>query len=200
MATVAKAEGRAPGPTTVEELEAWMDAPPGEIVDGMWVPKYPDGKVTGSGGWHGVVTAEIAFLLKTYVRQQRLGIVMGAEAAFLLRRGPDLMRCADAAFIATARLTAGVPVGAFRGAPDLAVEVRSPWDRRAKIARKVQDYLHHGTRAVWDVDPKSRTVTVHLPGVLPRHLTGDDPLDGGDVLPGFSAPASALFVDLDPPA
>ena len=45
MATAAKAERRAPGPTTVEEFDRWTGLP-GEIIDGVWTPKYPDGKVT----------------------------------------------------------------------------------------------------------------------------------------------------------
>lgn len=198
MATAAKAEVRAPGPTTVEEFDRWTGLP-GEIIDGVWVPKYPDGKVTGTGFWHGIVMVRIAGLLRDYVRPRRLGAVGGGETAFLLRREPDLVRCADVAFVVAARLTAGIPAGAFRGAPDLAVEVRSPWDKKVKIAQKVEDYLRHGARAVWDVDPDTRTVIVHLPGMSPTQLAGDDPLEGGDVLPGFAVPASALFVDLDPP-
>jgi len=38
--------------------------------------------------------------------------------------------------------------------------------------------LKAGGRAVWVIDPRTRTVTVHQPGCEPRHLAGDDVLDG----------------------
>lgn len=196
MATAARAERRAPGPTTVEELDRW-DGDPGEIIDGVWVPKYPDGKVTGASFAHGIVVARIIRLLGNFVEPRRLGVVGGAESAFLLRRAPDLVRCADVAFVSAARLAGGIQPGAARFAPDLVAEVRSPWDREKKVAEKIRHYLAHGTRAVWDVDPDARTVVVHGSGALPLHLAGDDPLAGGDVLPGFVVPTSALFVDLD---
>ena len=153
---MAAAERHAPGPTTIEELDRW-GGNPGEIIDGVWVPKYPDGKVTGASFAHGIVVFTIGRLLGDHVRP-----------------------------------------GAARFAPDLAVEVRSPSDREAKVAEKIRHYLGHGTRAVWDVDPDVRTVIVHRPGALPLHLPGDDPLAGGDVLPGFAVPTSALFAELDP--
>lgn len=193
---MATAERSAPGPTTVEELDRWA-GDPGEIIDGVWVPKYPDGKVTGASFAHGVVVIRIARLLADAVEPRRLGVIGGAESAFLLRRDPDLVRCADVAFVSAARLTSGIQPGAARMAPDLAVEVRSPSDRNAKVAQKIKHYLQHGTRVVWDVDPEARTVVVHRPDALPAHLGGDDLLDGGDVLPGFAVPTAALFADLD---
>ena len=198
MATAAKLEVRAPGPTTAEELLAWPDAPPGEIVDGVWVPKYKEGEVTGTSAPHAVVAMEIGYLLKHHVRQRGLGWVFAAEAGFRLRRSPDLLRCPDAAFVSAARLPEGIPAGVIDGAPDLAVEVLSPSNTASEMQRKLVDYLRYGSKAVWVVDTGARSVAVHPAGALPRLLEGDDPLEGGDVLPGFSVPASALFVDLGP--
>ena len=198
MATAARIEVPATGPTTAEELLAWPDAPPGEIVDGVWVPKYAEGEVTGTGGRHGLVAAEVCYLLKDHVRRHTPGRVFAAETGFRLRRDPDLLRCPDAAFVAAARLAAGIPAGVVEGAPDLAVEVLSPSNTAAEMQRKLVDYLRYGARAVWVVDTDRRAVAVHPAGALPRWHEGDDPLDGGDVLPGFSVPTSALFADLDP--
>ena len=119
------------------------------------------------------------------------------ETAFLLRRAPDLVRCADAAFVAGARLSAGIPAGTFPGPPDLAVEVWSIWDKAREVEQKVRHYLEHGTRAVWEVAPKTRTIVVHAPGAAPHTLRGDDLLDGGEGLPGFVVPGSAVFSVLD---
>lgn len=45
---------------------------------------------------------------------------------------------------------------------------------------------------VWVFDPFSKRVTVHQPGSF-HSLGAADALTGGEVLPGFSAPLSAVF-------
>jgi len=54
-----------------------------------------------------------------------------------------------------------MPKGFYPGAPDLAVEVLSPDDRASEVNDKVQQWLGAGCRAVWVVDPKTRSVTVY---------------------------------------
>ena len=77
--------------------------------------------------------------------------------------------------------------------PDLAAEVLSPDDRPREVAAKVADWLEAGTRLVWVVDPRERTVTVHETGTAPRELREDDELTGDDVVPGFRIAISAIF-------
>lgn len=81
----------------------------------------------------------------------------------------------------------------FPGAPDLAVEIRSPRDRSAGVRVKVADYLEAGVRLVWVVDPKAERVTVYRSLLRPRILTREETLDGEDVLVGFSVAVSELF-------
>ncbi|HEY0778602.1 MAG TPA: Uma2 family endonuclease, partial [Gemmatirosa sp.] len=193
----APARARTNPPTTAEELQAWYDDDPGEIVDGVFVPKYPDGVVTGPGVADSIVAVDIGVLVANHVKQHRLGRVLASGAATRLRRAPDLVRCPDSMFVSTARLGGGISRGVLEGPPDLAVEVRSPNDRPGEVGRKIADYLAHGVRTVWDVDPDARTITVHRPGALPRALRGDDVLDCGEVLPGFRVATRDVFADLD---
>ena len=44
-----------------------------------------------------------------------------------------------------------------------------------------------------EVRPSERALMVHRPGAPSVTLTGDDVLDGGDVLPGFTLPLSEIF-------
>jgi Uma2 family endonuclease len=60
------------------------------------------------------------------------------------------------------------------------------------VAEKVEDYLAAGTRLVWIIDRRRRTVTVHRPGAAARTLGPADDLDGADLLPGFSVLVSRL--------
>jgi len=54
-----------------------------------------------------------------------------------------------------------------------------------------------GPRAAW---PNTRTVSVHRPGAGVVTLREDEPLDGGDVLPGFSRPVGEAFAAAAGPA
>ena len=77
----------------------------------------------------------------------------------------------------------------------VAVEILSPDDRATAVARKVAGYLRAGTRAVWVLDPDSRTLVVHTRDGIARLHTDDATVDGGDALPGFQATVAALFPD-----
>jgi Uma2 family endonuclease len=46
---------------------------------------------------------------------------------------------------------------------------------------------------VWLIDPKRRTVEIHLLNDEPQILTEDDELTGGDLIPGFSVRVSEIF-------
>lgn len=83
---------------------------------------------------------------------------------------------------------------AIEGAPDLAVEVRSPSDVVLEIEGKIGRYLRAGTRLAWLVDPLRQRVTVWRAGEAePAVLTTDDVLEGHDVLPGFRLPVREVF-------
>ena len=84
------------------------------------------------------------------------------------------------------------PEAFFRGVPDLAVEVISPSERKTKIRLKMEKYFALGTRIVWLVYPRRKTVEVYTaPGVMVTIAAGE--LDGGDVLPGFRLAAGRDF-------
>jgi Uma2 family endonuclease len=91
----------------------------------------------------------------------------------------------------------GAHRGFIQGAPDFAIEVRSPEDRLRALVAKARDYLAAGGRLVWIVDPATRRVYVHRRGRLPRVVQGRAVLDGGDVLPRFSLPLADVFADLE---
>jgi len=105
---------------------------------------------------------------------------------------PDTVRAPDAAFVRSGRPEASYR-GFYPGAPDLAIEVLSPDDRPGYVREKVAEWLEAGARAVWVVDPRIRTVTVHQPRRKPKRLGEDDTLRGGAVLPGFELPVAAIF-------
>jgi Uma2 family endonuclease len=143
---------------------------------------------------HGAIIGNLQFLLSRHVRENKLGLVLGAETGFKLASNPDTVRGADISFVAASRIPAsGRPVAFWPGAPDLAVEVLSPSDTVEEAEEKVNDYLDAGCRMVWVVSPRLRTVTTYRPGQAPAIVGEKQELDGQDVVPGFRCKVVEIF-------
>ena len=99
-------------------------------------------KMAPPGSLHGVVGMRLATAVSTYVERHRLGLTFLAETGFKLASNPDTVRAPDVAFVTRERIPdSGVPIAYWPGAPDLAVEVMSPDDRRSEIEEKFDEYL-----------------------------------------------------------
>ncbi len=176
----------APPITTADELLRAGDIGRCELVRGKLVMMNP------TGHEHGRVALNLGGLIRNHVLEHRLGKAYAAETGFQLSRKPDTVRAPDVGFVRAGR-EAPTRRGFFPGAPDLAVEVLSPDDRPGYVRKKIAEWLAAGTRAVWIVDPRARTVTVHEPGAEPRVLREADTLGGGEVLPGFEVAVREIF-------
>jgi Uma2 family endonuclease len=149
--------------------------------------------MTPASGMHGWVAARVAARLFRHVEATGCGVVLAAETGFLISRQPDSVRAPDAAFVAAGRAHLIPARGWVQGPPDLAVEVLSPDDRPADVEEKVADWLSSGTRAVWLVDPASKTVAVRRIGEAPLLLRAADVLEGGELVPGLEIDVSDVF-------
>jgi Uma2 family endonuclease len=160
-----------------------------ELVRGEVAPMSP------ASTKHGEIVFDLGFQLGVFVKANNLGKLYAAETGFTLMENPDTVRAPDIAFVAQARIpSGGIPeTGFWAIAPDLVVEVISPYDRASDVQDKMKDYLVAGVRLVWLVDPHSHTVTVYKSLDQVKVLLEEDTLDGGDVLPGFSLPLTELF-------
>jgi Uma2 family endonuclease len=105
------------------------------------------------------------------------------------------LRSPDVSFIAQSRLDAigGNTPGFFHIAPDLAVEVLSPNERRKKIEEKLADYFESGTQLVWFVFSRTKTVRVYRDSKTSTLLDEHETLSGEEVVPGFSFSIQKLF-------
>jgi Uma2 family endonuclease len=159
-----------------------------ELVKGALLTMPP------AGYEHGEIAGNVFAVLHRYVKEKKLGSVFAAETGFILFRNPDTVRAPDAAFVSSSRVAEQKDKeGFFNGPPDLAVEVVSPNDTDEDVQAKVLDYLGSGSKLVWVIRPRSRTVTTFRSLNEIRVLTEDDSLTGEDVLPGFSTPIKAIF-------
>jgi Uma2 family endonuclease len=80
--------------------------------------------------------------------------------------------------------------------PDLAVEVVSPTDFAEDVWGRVFECFQAGVRLVWAISPRHRFAHVYESPTRMRLVTESEPLEGGEVLPGFRLPLARL---LDPP-
>ncbi|MBI5348463.1 MAG: Uma2 family endonuclease [Chloroflexi bacterium] len=160
-----------------------------ELVRGVYIEMAP------ASVYHGVLANNISFLITQHVKKNRLGEVTAAETGFLLSRDPDTVRAADVGFISAARIpAAGVPqTGYWHLAPDLAVEVVSPNDDPDDIQEKLEEYLNAGTKMVWVIYPKRKSVAVYRTVHESKILRGEEKLLGEDVLLGFECKVREIF-------
>ncbi len=125
------------------------------------------------------------------LKKHGLGAVYTSDTGFKVKTDPDTVRCPDVAFVARDRVVDTekfIPL-----APDLAIEVLSPGDTFSEVDERVEAWLGYGTREVWVVDPRRRTVQIFRPGRPAEALTEQDAIDGGDLLPGFRLVVRDLF-------
>ena len=160
----------------------------GELIRGVLC------ETVSAGAEHSFIAGNILSALHSHVRPQRLGRVGGTDGGVLIHREPDTVREPDVFFVSAERLPLDARVqGYLEVTPDLVVEIISPSDMQEAVNDKTWMWLSLGVLMVVEVYPAERAVMVHRSGVPAVTLTGDDALDGGDALPGFSLPLSEIF-------
>ncbi len=192
MPTLATAPPPVTGLMTADEFWEFSHRPENEhrnldlirgVVVEMSRPKPP----------HGETQANISFEFVLWKRTTgATGYICGGDAGVILDTDPDTVVGPDVAYYAATT----VPRDWGDVAPVVAVEILSPNDRPGQVEQKVREYFDAGTAAVWLVDTNTRTVAVLRAGQPAQLFRGEDRLEGGTELPGFSVPVSQLF----PPA
>ena len=154
-----------------------------ELDNGRLITMPPPGDI------HAAVELNLGAHLKFQGEYRGHGKARGGEGGIILRRNPDRLVGADAAFITNASLPLLLSSeGYLETIPQLIVEVKSKNDTWAEIRRKVAEYLAAGVIVVWVPDPAARTITEFRPNVAERVYLEDDTLTVEDVIPGFSLP------------
>ena len=125
---------------------------------------------------------------------------VGTEWEFRVTPPGDVTRplVPDVAFVSFERLAADLEEAAQIPylAPDVAVEVTSPNDRRPDIDEKIRVYLAAGAKLVLMIDPKARTFTAHdVDGI--RKFSADE-VFAHKALPDFSVKVESIFEPFRP--
>lgn len=151
-----------------------------------------------TGGPHAGLLADLTAIVVSHVRslQPSPGRVLVGDPGFWIARDPDTVRAPDLAFISYDRLPGGaVPPGLLEGAPNLAVEIRSPSDRTGAVLEKIGQWLNAGVTIVWVIDPQRRTAQQFAADGTITLLGEQDTLYGAPVLEGLCVPLPAVWGD-----
>ena len=161
-----------------------------ELVDGEVVELSP------VNDEHSGIASNIDTAFNNYSRRHGFGQA-GVEAGYIVLSGPDTVRGPDVSFRLVPRDRRRQSAGFLSGAPDIAVEVVSPSNTTATVARKVREYLAAGSQRVWVVYSATRTasrrVIIHHADGRVITYTGDDVIADEELLPGFSLPLAEIF-------
>jgi len=150
-----------------------------------------------TGRDHGFVESDIFRLLANFVEEHELGFVTPGDSGYLISRNPDTVRAPDVGFISASRAREIASQEHYWAlAPDLAVEVLSPSDTTYEVDEKTQEWLAAGSRAVWIVNPRQRTILVFKPASNPVLYRAGEVLDASDVVPGFQLKVDVAFAKL----
>lgn len=168
--------------------------PASEWIDGRVVQKVTP------GGAHARAQARIAASLLQWADRNGTGWV-GTEWDFVITPPGGIPRSLvpDVAFVSYERIPYGDEEAARipRIAPDVVFEILSPKDLRRNVDEKIAVYLASGTRAVLEIDPLQRAVTI-----FERESTSVLDVDATlthDALPGFTLPVAEIFRKPAPP-
>jgi len=160
-----------------------------ELVDGEVIVLSP------SSGKHSKIAMAIGSLIRVHALKHNLGDVTGEAGGYQV--GENTVLVPDVGFIQQSRIPDEDFVF-YPAAPDLAVEVISPSETRPSVQRKARMYLEAGTQVVWNVYPEGQTVdvvTLDKSGTMNIVvLDNEQVIEGGDVLPRFSARVKEFFI------
>ena len=144
---------------------------------------------------HVVVTSRLNEELVVYFRSHReIGALWVGEGGYIVRRNPDTVLAPDLSIVGVDQLRGRGPQGTgfLTFVPVIPVEVKSPSDTEARIARRLARYLEAGVSEVWWARPAHQTITVHRPDGAIDLLRVGDTLTS-HLLSGFRLALSDLF-------
>lgn len=156
-----------------------------ELIDGEIVEKAMPTEQ------HGLYGGNLYVALAAFAHPRKLGRVT-IETRCRKPDDPHNALIPDISFSSARRPL--VEQGSVPELPDLVVEIQSPDDSLKALREKIRYYLKNGTRMALLILPNKRLIEVYTPQ-MELILTENDTLNGGDVLPGFELPVTAVFAD-----
>ncbi len=156
-------------------------------IDGEIVEVVSNNKASESA-------VNIVIYLGGFVKSHKLGRVTGSDGGYTIA---DEQYIPDCAFVSYQRQPHTTTEAYPEIVPDLVVEILSPGnlsssDERAKLARKVANYLAVGCE-LWLIDPEAEKLERYLPSQPVRTYRNGETLEGIGILEGFRLEISSIW-------
>jgi len=127
--------------------------------------------------------------LRAHVKRNKLGRVAGGGS---FRTDENQVRAPDVSFLSNEDLHGENTAKYIDKSPTLAVEIISQHDTYQEVDDKADEYLQAGSKAVWIVNPRRKTIAVRTLDDETVYKVGQT-ISGGQVLPGLDLPVADIF-------
>ena len=177
---------------TYEDMRAKLPAESRyEIINGELIDMSPT-----PNSEHQEISAELGFLLLTFVKLKKSGKVLFAPMDVKLDKSnvvqPDILFVADTNLgIITKKCVEGVP--------DLAVEILSPSSYYRDTVEKKDLYERFGVKEYWLIDPANRVIEVfslHNNKYALHAFVAEEGKATSALLEGFEVDSSDIFISI----
>ncbi len=165
-----------------DEYDQWGNRIRDELIRGE-VVKYPIQPLS-----HDLPRTRVAEALIRYLNaNEHIELTVLITTGFLVSKYDTFVP--DVSVVKNRQL--GRDIRIIQGPPAIAIEVVAPTDKEVHLRSKIDGYRDNGSRTVWAVYPKARSVVIYTNDSV-RELKGDQLMEDL-LLPGFSSPVSAFF-------
>lgn len=138
----------------------------------------------------GEISARFCAFLFSWVEPRKLGHIIGSRGGFQLPNGDIL--APRISFFSRERLKR-VPRTYPELVPDLAVEIKSAFDRLVSVQQTIQRFLDLGVKVALLIDPDAQTVSVHRPSSGVMVLGNGEKLTVSELFPGWELTVSEIW-------
>lgn len=147
-----------------------------------------------TGGETGDRNLELAFHIKLWNKQTRLGKVFDSSTGFKLSNGA--IRSPDVSWIPLNKWNAlsrqqkrkYLPLD-----PDFVLELMSPTDVLEQLQNKMREYMDCGVKLGWLINPDERQVEIYRQDQEKEVLNNPQTLSGENVMPELIVPLEEIF-------
>ena len=156
--------------------------------EGDLIVMTPTGSKTGHDNFELIVSFGIR------ARQDGSGVGFDSSTCFTLPNGA--VRSPDVSCVRRERWEALTPEerGVFALiCPDFVIELRSRTDSLKTLQEKMEEYIAHGARLGWLLDPQGRPAFVYRENAPVEQLDAPPSLAGHPLLPGFIFDVGSLW-------
>jgi len=168
-----------------------------DILDGWKVYRlYGDSLVPSPTRRHQRILGRLLRCLQDYETQTRRGEVISAPCDVQITYQPLKSRQPDLLFISHERLAQNAPSDEYSQlspAPELVVEIISPSDTAAVLARKLADYESVDVREIWLVRPETEQIEVSSLTDDESYIFGIGETASSNTFAGLTVPVGDIF-------